>query len=290
MLIDTIKYIYNHPFNKKKRLQALTRFIYWQINNILNPYPIIYSYTEHTKLIIAKGMTGATANLYCGLADYEDMAFLLHFLRVGDTFADIGANVGAYTILASGEAGAHTICVEPVPSTYQKLIQNIIINDISHLVTTCNIGLGASKGHLSFTHTQDTVNHVAAQGENNIIQVEVNTLDCIAHTCPILLKIDVEGYETEVLNGAHETLKNPALKAIIIELNGSGARYGYNEQLIHELLLSSGFAPCKYTVQNRNLTLSRQGKVGNTLYVRDIAYVQQRLAKAQPVKVQSVEI
>ena len=42
--------------------------------------------------------------------------------------------------------------------------------------------------------------------------------------CPSLIKIDVEGYENEVINGAEKTLENQSLKAIIIELNGSGSR------------------------------------------------------------------
>jgi hypothetical protein len=55
------------------------------------------------------GMTGATGNLYVGLHEFEEMAFLLHFLRPGDLFADVGANVGSYTILAAVavERGTH---------------------------------------------------------------------------------------------------------------------------------------------------------------------------------------
>jgi hypothetical protein len=40
-------------------------------------------------------MTGATQNLYCELHEYNDMAFLLHFLREEDSFADVGANIGS---------------------------------------------------------------------------------------------------------------------------------------------------------------------------------------------------
>ena len=47
-------------------------------------------------------MTGATGNIYCGLYEFLDMAFLLHFLRNGDLFGDIGSNIGSYTVLATG--------------------------------------------------------------------------------------------------------------------------------------------------------------------------------------------
>src|SRR5690606_35151161 len=99
-LYDVLWYIYNHPFNENNKINGILRFIKWQVNCKINPYPIIYPYTEHSKIIMWKGLTGATGNLYCGLMEYDDMAFLLHFLRSTDLFIDIGANVGSYTILA----------------------------------------------------------------------------------------------------------------------------------------------------------------------------------------------
>ena len=45
-------------------------------------------------------MHGVTGNVYCGLHDFAEMSFMLHLLRAGDLFADIGANVGSYTVLA----------------------------------------------------------------------------------------------------------------------------------------------------------------------------------------------
>jgi hypothetical protein len=42
-----------------------------------------------------------SGNIYAGLHEFGDMAFVLHFLRAGDLFADVGANIGSYTVLAS---------------------------------------------------------------------------------------------------------------------------------------------------------------------------------------------
>ena len=63
-----------------------------------------------------------TGNIYCGLVEFADMAFVLHVLRAGDLFVDIGANAGAYTLLASSVAGAKTTCFEPAPATYARLL------------------------------------------------------------------------------------------------------------------------------------------------------------------------
>ena len=97
-IIKLLRFITSHPLNKSNKADAIMRFIKWQINTRLNPHPVVYPYTEKAKLIIEKGMTGATGNLYCGLHEFEDMSFLLHFLREEDLFIDIGANVGSYTV------------------------------------------------------------------------------------------------------------------------------------------------------------------------------------------------
>ncbi len=59
-------------------------------------------------------MTGATGNIYAGLHEFDDMAFFLHLLRPEDMFADVGSNIGSYTILASGVVGAKSVAFEPV--------------------------------------------------------------------------------------------------------------------------------------------------------------------------------
>lgn len=233
-------------------------------------------------------MTGATGNLYCGLMEFDDMGFLLHFLRDSDLFIDIGANIGAYTILASGEVGANTIAVEPIPSTFINLVQNISVNQIQDKVEALNIGLGAKEDIIRFTKSLDTVNHVATENENDTIDVKVDKLDrIISKRKPALIKIDVEGFETEVLNGAGEILKAKELKAIIIELNGSGKRYGYDENLIHSKLINHGFKPYQYNPKARNFAKMESYGNHNTIYIRDIVYVKERIEASRKIKIGS---
>ena len=71
--------------------------------------------------------------------------FFCIFLRPSDLFIDIGANVGSYTILASSEINAKTIAIEPVPSTFENLIDNISINKMQEKVKALNIGLGSKE-------------------------------------------------------------------------------------------------------------------------------------------------
>ena len=288
-IFNVLKYIYNHPFNAENKMGGILKFFKWQINCLLNPYPILYTYTENARFIIKKGLAGATGNLYCGLMEYEDMAFLLHFLRSNDLFIDIGANVGAYTILASSEINAKTIAIEPVPSTFKNLMDNILINNIQGKVNALNIGLGSKNGKLKFTKSFDSVNHVATENETDTIEVDIDTLDTILlkEQCPILLKIDVEGFETEVIKGADTTLLNKSLKAIIIELNGSGQRYGYDERQIHNKLIEYGFKPYKYNPKTRQLMELETFGTHNTIYLRDKEFVEERIKSARKIKIGS---
>jgi len=288
LIFKILKLIVSHPLNKKRKINAVVRFVKWQINSKLNPYPIIFPFAEKSKLIIWKGLTGATGNLYCGLHEFQDMAFVLHFLRDSDTFIDIGANIGSYTILGASEVGAETISIEPIPDTFKILEENIIINKINNKVKSLNIGVGGEKGLLKFTKSLDTTNHVAKNDEKNTIDVPVEKFDDIIDLKkPTLVKIDVEGFETEVLNGMSSSLSNDNLKAIIIELNGAGKRYGYNDDDIHKKLLSHKFSAFKYEPFIRKLEKIEGYGTHNTIYIKDVEFAKGRIMTAKRIKIRN---
>jgi FkbM family methyltransferase len=288
-LITLLKFITNHPLNRKERMKALGRFAKWQISSRLNRHPVVYSYTDKTKLIMQRSMTGATGNLYCGLHEFTDMSFVLHFLRKEDLFIDIGANVGSYTVLAGGHIGANVISIEPVPQTFEHLQRNIAINHMHNNVRAYNIALGSEKGQLSFTTGFDTMNHVATETDTDTIQVPVDALDTILENeeDPVLLKIDVEGFETHVLSGASNTLARKKLKAVIIELNGSGEKYGYDERKLHEQLLGNDYRPYHYNPFERDLKPIESFGTHNTIYIKDIDFVSDRVKTAEKIKIRN---
>ena len=75
------------------------------------------------------------------------------------------------------------------------------------------------------------------------------------------------------------------MKAIIIELNGSGVRYGYDERVIDQKLREFGFLPHYYNPMNR--IFENVNLVGgyNTIYLRDVAFVKDRILKAPKFQV-----
>lgn len=289
-LLGTLKFISSHPVNRNQKLKSLIRFLKWQIGSRLVGNAVAFEWLNGTKFLVKNGETGLTGNIYTGLHEFEEMAFLLHVLLSEDLFIDVGANVGSYTILASGVVGANSVSFEPVPSTFERLQQNIWINNLNDKVDLINKGVGSTQGQIAFTCDNDTMNHALAANEtcDNSILVEVTTLDTIlANQSPFLMKIDVEGYETLVLDGASEVLRKDSLQAVIMELNGSGTYYGFDESAILKLMDGYGFDTYSYDPLKRELiqTVGKNVQSGNTLFIRNKELVERRLKSANKIMI-----
>ena len=163
-------------------------------------------------------------------------------------------------------------------------LRNINIQKKQGLITAFNFGLGSEKSIVNFTTNLDTVNHVSLNSNDLTITVEINILDNLNLPIPSLIKIDVEGFEYNVLKGAFSTLENLNLKAIIIELNGSGNQFGINDKDIDIFLRSFNFEPYTYDPFKRQLIKLNTYLNHNTIYIRDFIYCQNRVKNSLPLK------
>lgn len=229
-------------------------------------------------MVIRRGMKGATGNIYCGLHEFFDMMVLLHLLRPGDLFLDIGANVGTYSVLASGVCGAETYAFEPDPDTICHLKRNIAINNLDGLVEIHNCALGRTAGEIAFTVGRDTENKVAIEGDEKTRMVRMERLDDIhCNQSPIMMKVDVEGAELEVLSGAGKALEDSFLRVIELETVTAD---------ISRIMDHNGFELAHYEPYAR--ALSRENvtrKSSNSLFVRDWSFVEARLKSAKGISV-----
>ena len=209
-------FLSDHPLTRDHRAAAFVRLCRWQIESRLRD-EVIVPWIGNIRLAARRGMTGATGNVYAGLHEFADMAFTLHFLRPGDLFVDVGANIGSYTLLASGVCEAKTISFEPDPDTMRFLRRNIELNGLYGQVVLEQAALGAEEGDVEFTVGLDTANHVARGREpKRTRRVSMRTLDKL-ESPPTMIKVDVEGYEADVFRGAQAVLKASTLKAVITE-------------------------------------------------------------------------
>ena len=237
-------------------------------------------------------MTGATGNYYCGLHEFEDMSFLLHYLRPQDLFVDVGANVGSYTILASGHSGCHSISFEPVPNTFEHLMENIRFNSINDKVDAYNIAIGSEEGIINFTTGLDAGNHVVNDSNtDHTIEVKIQTLDkALSSQSPVFIKIDVEGYEYKVLEGAVKVLQNSSLQVLVIEQSTPDKTFGQNNLTIEQLLFENGFKLFTYHPWDRKLTPGQSALSNNSLFIKNDQQAAERVQQAAPFAALNLKI
>lgn len=279
-LVDQVR---KHPIGSRDQMGSYARIAWWQVQSRLASGSVVRNWVAGSKLVVRSGMRGATGNLYFGLYEFADMAFALHLLRQSDLFVDIGANVGVYTVIASKVCGARTIAFEPAVETLPALRANIAVNDIAGLVDVHEVALGDTPGHADFTVGLDCINHVALDGLVPTRRVPVHRLDDLLRDHdPVLIKIDVEGFERAVIAGAVETLNKPSLLAIEIETVDAET---------HAMLTGAGFAEMFYDPMQRRLSDTPLGfEPGNRLFVRDRAAVMARVEAAPRLSVHGVDL
>jgi len=262
------------PLNRGHVAAALLRVLRWQVTSRLARGDVIVPFVGDSVLMGRTGMTGMTLNIYCGLAETEEMGFALHLLREDSLFVDVGANVGVYSVLASGVCGATTVACEPIDKARAVLFRNVDVNGIAGRVEIHRCALGAETGSVRMTDDRDTMNRVVDFTEEaRGIDVPVTTLDELLHGRePTLIKIDVEGYEEQVLAGAEATLRSNALMAVTLEAGPYAADGGGRRRSLCATLARYGFEPADYDPLSRRLTpLQNTDRRGdNIVFVRDL--------------------
>lgn len=286
-LFAIAKFITQHPLTRDNKVKALMNFVRWQIGSRLIAKQVVVPWVEDAKFITGRGETGLTGNIYTGFMEYEDMVFLLHALQDDEIFVDVGANVGAFSILAAKVVKSTAIAFEPLPETVERLKDQMQINRLSDMVSVRNNGVGDKNGSLFFTNNNDTINKVSLEGGDNTTKVDVVTLDDVLEkNQKYFFKIDVEGYEHNVIEGGKNILSSPNTAAVITELNGSGEEFGRSDDEIHDQLLALNFIAVRYDPQTRTLkkldSYNKDG--GNTIYIKDLNGISSR-CKAAPKRV-----
>ncbi len=194
-----------------------------------------------------------------------------------DLLIDIGANVGIYTLYAACR-GHRVLALEPDALNFALLNLNIMDNRFNELVTAYPFSLhresviaqlhmhgynwgGAQKSFSRSVDWKGTAYDAPFSQGSPGIRID----DFIKQTgaCPNHLKIDVDGNETLVLEGAPETLANPALKSILVELFSGHDEYDHCVGLIED----AGFRLTERVAWDK-LAGSLDAMTENHIYVR----------------------
>lgn len=177
-----------------------------------------------------------------------DEDLILAYLREGDIVVDVGANVGTLTLTAAYAVGTtgSVFSIEAHPRIFSQLTRNVAINGFDN-VHLFNLAAGSESGRVAFSDMRsDDVNHVVAESRLSVQMITLDALlaDSIDHVS--LVKIDVEGYERFVCQGASKLLKKT--DCIYIEsYEPNFARYSYSTLDLVDDLQSMGFCVRRLT-------------------------------------------
>jgi len=210
-------------------------------------------------------------------------------------FCDIGANAGVYTVLAGKAVGCNVVAIEPIPNTFDLLMQNVYANHIAGKVDGRNLGVGGEVSKLNFTSDLWSFNHVVEAAGDGTISVDVLPLDTILDSrIPYAIKMDVEGFEEQVILGGSKTFSNTALQAVVVEIwDEHLARYDGSAKNVLEALQRSGLSgPFWYDPENRELIPPGQQEKQkyNQIFVRDVDATMARIKGSPAYEVNGAHV
>jgi FkbM family methyltransferase len=174
------------------------------------------------------------------------------YLSAGDTFIDLGANEGYFTVLAARQVGPDgcVLAIEPQSRLLPVINQNLRLNDVTS-VTVLNVALTDVQGPVTIHLASDT--NTGASGQYRMTKYKLKTQDAKGRTLAQvldderlstvdLIKIDIEGAEYEVLLGSSEIFMQGRVRAIALELHPTilEAR-GKNVDEITRMLTDNGY-------------------------------------------------
>lgn len=185
------------------------------------PYIIHQDYVIHNSdgkfLIQAKSW-----NDYI-ISTYQETDFRSFFLKIqeGKIFLDIGSHIGKWSILLSNKKDIHAYCFEPNPNTYKYLQENIILNHSEKKITALNYWVAEKSWEMEFyIHPQSAMSSLVKNREDrstrseDVVRVKIIDIDTFIQENHLyipdidLIKIDVEGYESNVIDGMKNLLEN----------------------------------------------------------------------------------
>lgn len=188
--------------------------------------PTIYSFD------LVVGPENAYDYYYLGFYEPGALNIFKNILKKGDIFIDVGANIGLMSFYSSKlvEDNGKVLAFEPTKKYFDDLIAGINKNEFKNILAL-KLGLGSAKGSFPIYFNAVCPSLIKTNENDPHEIIEVETLDSVLEKNNIsnvkLIKIDVEGFEIEVVKGGHKLFTSKESPAICIE-------YVKNQQMLLE--------------------------------------------------------
>lgn len=261
-------------------MAALRNVARWQVFKLRRKGKIRIPWVEGLVVVGDRGASDVGRLLYYnGWPEPGEMGFLARLLRPGDTFADVGANVGLFSLLAAAIVGpsGRVEAFEPDPGSFSRLQRNIAENTLRQ-VTGHRAAVGAQPGSVVLSTGRDagnralTAEEIAAGDQGQLVPVV--RLDEAVDAC-MVVKIDAEGYEAKVVSGMSTWWSTGMPWVLTMEfVPRFMERFGDSDTALLRLLQGSGYQLFTYSdtecvlrpLRSKDTPLGTPG-VAPTLYV-----------------------
>lgn len=239
-----VRYVWGHPANEGQRFRRLAQAATFQLRGRVLHRPSVVRIGRRASIEVALHDVGGSKAVYANPPDVPEMRVWQDRLETGDLFVDVGANVGVYSLFAA-DLGAEVIAIEP--GRVDRLHRNVALNGFALVIV--NKALSNHEGTVRFDPSGDTVAHVGG----GRAEVPATTLDAILEGRTAAgVKVDVEGGERLVLEGAWESLRDRRLKCVQLEWNhASIENFGEDRTMTTKLLESFGYELYRPDVSGR---------------------------------------
>lgn len=255
--------VWTDPANDGERLRRCVLAVRFQVADRLLGRPTRVPYASASVVEARRDGFSSERAVYSRLPDHAEMKVWQRVLGPGSTFVDVGANVGLYTLLAA-ECGADVVAIEPQHAATAQLERNLTLNGVrahvERVAVADRIDVMAIAGR-DGNRKALVVDQAASDGGPDEV-VTVTTLDALLGSRVIAgMKIDVEGAERLVLEGARGLLTRGAVALIQLEWNDrSLATLGETREPVAKLLHGFGY------------TLSRPDASGTLSPIDDLGF------------------
>lgn len=215
------------------RNMGLTKFLGPLVDRLQHRKTVDIQVSESQSCVIVNGarLFYTAEDLMRAAQKYKDDGHILNSvlerLRPSDVFWDVGANLGFYTILLARHlSSGSVIAFEPEPRCLGMLASNIALNDLKN-VQVMPVALADKEGEMGMTSGEDDVlsgtSRLADTAATATVSIPVITGDLVRARnklpVPQAVKIDVEGWEEEVISGLKNTLQEPQCHTILFEVH-----------------------------------------------------------------------
>lgn len=227
--------VLNHPQNRAHKIKALAKLVFWKLNQVTFRLPMIVTFDNGVKCICYPDSSYAGLVMYTGYPEYKPMRLLEESISANDVVIDVGANIGAISLIASTKTKKPIYAFEADPRVLPRLKENISLNNLDDKIRVIEKAVSHKSGLLSFAiESQSEVSHIhytqSAKTKQKLHQVKTTALDTFLakHKLSrnLVVKIDVEGAEMLVFKGMKKALKKHQIKMLVFEVNPNVRLFG----------------------------------------------------------------